>query len=68
MDLDAAILRQRIGEFECVELDIGVSVSKAFDHCGYGIFPSSFAGIDSVAYVEDVLPVLRSEVLVGRFR
>jgi len=37
VQLWAAVLAQRIGEFEGVELDVGVAVRQAFDEGGYGL-------------------------------
>lgn len=66
MQRRAAVLRQRVGELERVELHVGVAVREAFDEGGDGLGGAGGGGGDAVADVEDVLPVLAREVLVGR--
>lgn len=62
----AAILGQSIGELECIELNVGVSMGKALDQgLDGGLGTIGVAG-DAIANLHDGGPVLGGEVLVCR--
>lgn len=67
MERRTAILRQRVCEFEGVQLNVRVAMGQAFDQGGCRLLRPRRIGRDAVAYIEDVLPVLASQVLISRF-
>lgn len=67
MQRRAAVLRQSVGKFEGIELDVGVAMRQALDQGGRRLLGPGGVGRDAVADVEDVLPVLAGQVLIGGF-
>ena len=65
VQLRTAVLAQRIGELERVELDVRVAVRQAFDEGGYGLGWAGGRGAYAVAYVEDERPVFVYKVVGG---
>ena len=65
VQLGAAVLAQRIGEFERVELHVRVAVGQAFDEGGYSLRWARRRGAYAVAYVEDERPVFVDKVVGG---
>lgn len=67
MQFRTAILAQRIGEFEGVQLHVGISVSETLDEGGDGLCGTRGRGGNPVADVEDERPVLVDEVVGSCF-
>ena len=65
VQLRAAVLAERIGEFERVELDVRVAVGQAFDQGGYGLSWAGGRCAYAVADIEDERPVFVYEVVGG---
>ena len=65
VQLRTAVLAQRIGELERVELDVRVAVGQAFDQGGYGLSWAGGRCAYAVADVEDERPVFVYEVVGG---
>jgi hypothetical protein len=64
----ATVLRQRICEFDGVQLDVGIAMRQPLYHGGDCLLGTSIAAADFVADIEDIFPVLGGQVLVGCFR
>ncbi len=67
MQLRPAVLGESVGEFEGVELDVGVAVGEALDQGGDCLLRTGGGGGYLVADVEDEAPGLGGEILVGCF-
>lgn len=65
VECNSAVLRQRVGEFEGIELDVGVTVGESLYDGGYGLRRTRIVGGDAIAYIEDEFPVFAREILVG---
>lgn len=65
VQLRAAVLAQRIGELERVELDVRVAVGETFDEGRYSLGWAGGRGAYAVAYVEDERPVFVYKVVGG---
>ena len=65
MQLRAAVLAQRIGELERVELDVRVAVGETLDEGRYSLGWAGGRGAYAVAYVEDKRPVFIYKVVGG---